>query len=87
MMGLAVEEEVTSVDSAWGDVGRVIPSSWIRGADVGREWFSFVGLFFKTIERYLSAADKDDVDPLALYAGTKVSLVAEWNLIFVILGG
>jgi len=82
MMGLAVEEEVTSVDSAWGDVGRVIPSSWIRGADVGREWFSFVGLFFKTIERYLSA-----VDPLALYAGTKVSLVAEWNLIFVILGG
>lgn len=72
-MGLAVEEKVSSVDSAWEDAGRVVPSSWIRGVDVGRERFSFVGLFFKTIERYLSAAEEEDDD-----AGVVGKLVLCW---------
>lgn len=68
---VVVEEGVSTVDIAGGDAGRVVPSSWVGGADVVRERFSFVGLSFKTIERYLSAAEEDD-------AGVVGKLVLCW---------
>jgi len=78
---VVVVEDALLFCFACGDGGRGVLSSWVGGADVGRSRAFLFVLFFKTIERYLSA-----VDPLALYAGAKVSLVAEWDLIFVFFG-
>lgn len=57
---VVVVEDALLFCFACGDGGRGVLSSWVGGADVGRSRAFLFVLFFKTIERYLSAAEDDD---------------------------